>query len=111
MFIYKRILLLEKCPEGKISPENFFLDILSDMEIKIDKVKYPNSIFFFKNDEVWMEQDLKKDRFWCDYNKIWTIFKNKFGFNDNEISLLIKGQVEKRFKMRVSAPLGFFKFR
>ena len=46
-YTMRRFILLERCPEGKISPKNFFLDLISDMEIKIKKdfTKYQDKIF------------------------------------------------------------------
>lgn len=92
----KRILLIEKC-----SAKNWFSGILSDMEIKIDEKQFPNSIFFFKDGECFMEHDKRNEIFLICYDKIWSIFRTEFRLNHREINLLIKGTVEKRFKIKL----------
>lgn len=98
-----REILLEKCLNGKISPRNRLLDIVFDMKLKTDEKQFPDSILFFKDGEVLMEQNLKSQYLRVDYFRIWSIFEKEFGFNNQEISLLIKGIMEKHFKMRVLA--------
>lgn len=96
----RRILLLEKCPNGTLSKENMFYHLVSDVEIKIDKNQYPNSIFFFKRDAVLFEQDLKYDYLWCNYDLYWEIFEEIYKINYKEIELLTAKMFEKYFKIK-----------
>ena len=98
---YHRKLLIEKYP---IKKEDRFLELIDDLEIRIDEEKYPESIFFFKDEKFYFEQDSKNDKFWCDYNKIWSVFQIEYNMTYYKIQSFIKDMVEKHFKMKVSTP-------
>ena len=58
------------------------------------------------------EQDLKNEWLYCDYEKIWTFFKNNYSGSSQEISDLIKGWMEEHNKLKVLTPnqLGIVQF-
>ena len=89
---------LLKIIESKPTPEQLFLELIQGLEIKL-MPENPDSIFFFKNDECFVELDLKNKRFWFDYNNFWSIFNTEFGFNYAGIHKLIKYLLEKHFKL------------
>ena len=86
----------------------WFKDLLNQMEMKEDRKKYPDSIYFFIDNKVVMEQDEKNERLWVDYKKIWSFFHSEFNLNWLETSHLIKGMVEEHFKMRSFTPRRIF---
>ena len=51
------------------------------------------------------EQDLKNEWLCCDYDKIWTFFKNNYSGNSQEISDLIKDWLEEHNKLKVLTPM------
>jgi len=96
---YHRKLLTEKYP---ISKEDRFLELIDDIEIKVDKEKYLGSVFFFKDEKCFFEHNSKYDYLWCDYNNIWSVFEREYGLSHTEIQSFIKYMLEKHFKMKVS---------
>ena|SRR3970040_1586539 len=98
---YHRKLLTEKYP---IKKEDRFLELIDDLEIKIDKKIYPKSTFFFKGDVLLFEQDSKNDTFWCNYYEIWSVFGKEYHMKYEEIQSFIKNMMERHFKMKVFTP-------
>ena len=86
----------------KITPEERFLELIDGMTVKIDKDKYPDSIFFFKGDKCYLE--LENSRLWVRYAEIWQVFEVEFGMSYDEVQSFIKSQVEQHFKMRGVTP-------
>ena len=86
----------------KITPEARFLELIDGMTVKIDKDKYPNSIFFFKGDKCYFE--LGNSRLWVRYVEMWEVFEVEFGMKYDEIQSFIKDQMEKHFRMRGVTP-------
>ena len=86
----------------EITPKQRFLEILNGCEIKIDKEKYPNSVFLFKNGECYFE--IENPIIWCRYKHVWQIFENEFSMNYVDIQQFIKGQVEEHFKCKGLTP-------
>ena len=89
------------------SPESELIHMFESCEVKIDKIKYPDSVFYFKNDEFFFEHDLKSGYFYCSYSKVWSFFETKFGLNYDQISDLIKSTVEGHFKLGSITPSRF----
>lgn len=107
--IKEKSILLEKLKavqeiidKPEITKEQRFLELLNGCEIKIDKEKYPNSIFLFKNGEYYFE--IENDRLWCRHKYVWSVFENEFSMQYNEIQVFIKGMVEEHFKCKGLTP-------
>ena len=98
------------CFEKKNGKEDLFLYLIEDLVIKIDKEKYPNSIFLFKNGEVWFEiykrQDEKNGNIWCSNKHYWLVFEREYGLNYTEIQELTKDMVGKHFKLKELTPIS-----
>lgn len=108
--IKKKSILLEKLKavqeiidKSEITPKQRLLELLNGCEIKIEKEKHPNSIFFFKNGEYYFE--IEKQYLWCAYDCVWQIFENEFSMNHSRIQALIKDGVEEHFKCKGLTPL------
>jgi hypothetical protein len=84
--------------------ENLFFELTKDIIIKYDEIKYPNSIFYFKDDICIFKYDKNNGYFYCDYYRYWSKFYEKFGFNYNQISDLTKDMVEKHFNLKGVTP-------
>ena len=94
----------------KKDPKVFLLEILgNEITVKIDREKYPNSVFYFKGDSLLLEfeKSASSSYLWCSYSKIWNPISNKFGLEYSEIQQLIKETVEDHFKMREATPWGY----
>lgn len=93
--------------EENVSAEQFLLDILgSELTLKIDREKYPNSVFYFKGDKCLLE--LKKSNtalyLWCNYNEIWNPISTKFYLDYASTQSLIKMTIEEHFKLKDITP-------
>ena len=86
----------------EITPKQRLLEILNGCEIKIDKEKYPDSVFFFKSGECYFE--IEKQYLWCSYMDVWSVFEKEFSLNYNQIQALIKDAVEEHFKCKGLTP-------
>ena len=78
--------------------EQFFLNCLNDCSILI-KNEYPNSVFYIKDNVVWMEYESKNKYFYIRYHKIWSIFESKFGLDYASIQSFTQSMVEKHLKL------------
>ena len=90
--------------EKKPTKEERFLELINGCEIKIDKAKYPNSVFFFKGDKYFFE--IEKQYLWCSYVNVWSVFESEFKLGYDEIKSLIKSMVEEHFKMKGVTPIS-----
>ena len=81
-----------------VSKEQFFLDCLNGCSILIKK-EFPDSIFYVKNDVIWMEYDSKKKYFYLKDDRIWFVFESKFGLDDEVIKNFTRSMVEKYLKL------------
>jgi len=93
--------------EEDISPKQFLLDILgNELTIKVDREKYPNSVFYFQGETYLLEFEKSENEtlLWCNYYKIWNPISNKFSLNYASIQNLIQETVEEHFKMRGVTP-------
>jgi hypothetical protein len=67
--------------------------------------KYPDdSIFYRKNGQVVMEQDLKKKNFYFDYDEIWLFFESFFGMKYSEIEQLMEIWLEETLNLKGYTP-------
>lgn len=97
-------ILLEK---EKQNPKLFLLEILgNELTVKIDREKYPNSVFYFKGDSCLLELEKSGSTTYlsCNYSKIWNPISEQFSLGYSEIQQLIKETVEEHFKMRDVTP-------
>ncbi len=66
--------------------------------------KYPNSIFYIKNGQVVMEQDLKNKNFYFHYDEIWSFFESFFGIEYSEIQQLMEVWLEETLNLEGYTP-------
>ena len=88
----------------KPTAEQRFLQLCEGLTIKIDKEKYPNSIFFFKGNDFFFEYNSKSGSLWCSRNRVWSFLEKEYSLNYNEIESLIKDMLEKHFNLRGVTP-------
>jgi len=73
---------------------NFYGDL---EEYRTDK--RPNSVFFVKDDKVYMEQDLERERLFVNYDTIWSDLKTIFSLENPEIVSIISKWVEDTYNL------------
>ena len=79
---------------------NFVEEILNKVKPKVDEEKYPNNIFYFIEEQLYIQQDLKNRTFWVCYNNFWSIFGTKYNLKPKEIQVLLNHLFEEHFKCR-----------
>jgi len=87
----------------KPTPEERFWQLCEGLTIKNDRGKYPDVVFFFKDDEATFEYDAKNRYLWCRHSTVWSVFEKEYGMKYNDIQYLIKNQVEEHFKCNVNS--------
>ena len=88
----------------------FFEEIFKKLQVKINKEQFPNSVFFFNEDIVYMELDVNsKERFlYCSYRYIWSIFEREFSMEYKDVQSFIKSRMEEYFKSELVTPVVHF---
>ena len=80
--------------------ENFGLD---QLEI-VKSPRYPDSIFYKKNGQLVMEQDLKEKNFWFRYDENWSFFESFFNMKYDEIQQLMETWLEETLNLKGYTP-------
>ena len=85
--------------------KEFLAPFLTNLTI-VHIEEYPNSVFYKQNDEVLLElyQDEKNRYFFTDYDKIWSVFHDRFGLSYTDIQAFIKREVESTLKLGSVTP-------
>ena len=100
--------MLEKIRQIKYSrlsdEERFFLETIDGIEpFKSDK--YPQSIFWKKNDTILLDMDYKLGCLRVNYKLIWSVFENKYGYDYNDIQSFVEDMVDRHIKLESIAPI------
>ena len=84
--------------------ENFFVGFLNDCKLKVTNgVFFPNSVFYMKGDEIFMEHDKEKKCLYLSTDQIGSVFK-KYGYTNTKINELINFFVLKHLSLKTIAP-------
>lgn len=93
---------LLKVVNNNPSPEERFLGIINGAVIRVDKEKYPDSVFIMTPDGKYLFE-IEENRVWCGYYKVWGIFEKEYAMDNSQIKLFIKNQMEDDFKINCRA--------
>ena len=81
--------------------ETIFMDIVNGItDVKTDEVKYPDTIFYFSNENCIANYNSKNKCFWCDYYKFWSKIYLNSKFNYADIRYLLNSMIEEHFKLK-----------
>ena len=97
----KRMVLIEKKSQ---SAKSFFLNYIQDLEVKIDKKRYIDTVFYFKNGCCLFEYNEKNGYIYCKYDGFWSVFEREYHMNHQQIKAFIKNGVEEHFKIKGTTP-------
>jgi len=61
-------------------------------------------IYYNKEKEWIFYQDVKNEKFWCDYNRYWSVFENKLNLEYKETQAITKFLVEEALKRELDTP-------
>jgi chromosome segregation ATPase len=97
---------LKKEVQKEEEMEEWFKSLLNGLEIEI-RDGYPDSVFYKKNGKVFFQlfQDLEIKHLWVDYDLVWSVLRNKYKLNYDEIQEFIENMVEKHLKLGIVIPL------
>ena len=94
---------LETKKDPKVEMTEFLDSILDGITLKKDS-RYPQSLFYYKDNRILMEQDWKNSYLWINYEKIWSFFESKFHLKYNEIQLFIQRYMEEYLNLKGFTP-------
>ena len=80
------------------------MNIFEGTHIKLDLKRYPNQVFFFKEDVFWMEYNWKNGYLGCKWKDFWETLKKENKWDYDEGQTFIKKQVEEHFKLKGVTP-------
>ena len=88
--------------------KEFLKPFLTNLTI-VHSEKFPNSVLFKQNGEVIFEleqdsENKEKRYFWVHYDKIWSVFYDRFDLNYNETQSFINNVVEDTLKLGSVTP-------
>ncbi len=87
----------------KPTPEARFAQLIQGLRIETKK-GYPDSDFYCKSNDVYFEHNKKRKILWCNYYKVWAVFKKEFDMKYDEIQAFIKVRVARHLKMKDVTP-------
>lgn len=92
------------------TPDLWLKDLFSNFFLK-KHPKYPNTIGFYLNNEIYMRYDKNSEVLFYDYYKIELVLRSKYSLstklNDNQIKELIKNTVKEYFNLKVYATIRY----
>lgn len=81
------------------TPESRFAELVEGYEVKTDWEKWPNWLFFFKEEKLLGEFYLKTQIFYSTWDNLWSVFENEFEMKYPEIIQFMRKQIENHFKL------------
>jgi hypothetical protein len=85
-------------------------EICRGLVIKTDQDKYPDLIFWFKQDRCCFEYDIETGHLWCDHNLVWSVFKRELNWGYHQVESFIKNKVNEHFKNKDVTPQSMLAF-
>jgi hypothetical protein len=97
-----RLKSIIETPE-RISKEERFYEIVKELTQKIDKEKYPNSLFYFKGDDPMFE--IEDSKIWVSKKNVWSVFEREYCMEHIDIKTFISIQAEEPFNRKGLTPI------
>ena len=69
---------------------------------------YSGSVFYAKNNIIYLEDDMDLNRLWVDYNSIWADLMNIFGLSEFEIKPIVYKWAKKTYNISCKIPVSYF---
>jgi hypothetical protein len=90
---------VQKVYDALCAPEDrVWNKICRGLVMKTDQDKYPDAIFWFKQDRCYFRYDIKTGFLWCDHDLVWEVFEKELNWGYLQIVSFIKNKVEEHFK-------------
>jgi len=81
---------------------DFLTGMWNDMEIVVNSQN--GRIIIQKEEEWFIERDLKYGYLWCNQDRVWSFFRYGMGIEPSEIEDFTKSAVEEHLKCKVETP-------
>jgi hypothetical protein len=79
-------------------------EICRGLVMKTDQEKYPDLIFWFKQDRCYFEYEIKTGYLWCEPNLVWRVFERELSWGYHQIESFIRNKVKEHFKNKDVTP-------
>ena len=97
------IVIEQECTnEFVVKIDAFFADLFSGLKTHTQNNK--PDLIFMKGNKFIMQQDLESGYLWCIYDGFWSVLKESFSLEYQEIQAFILYMVEETFKMGSLTP-------
>ena len=86
------------------TPGERFWELVSDTTLKFDFVRYPNTIFGFRDGKYVWEFDFRNNYLWLRHSTVWYVLETEYSLDYNDVQALVRSEVEEHFKCRGLTP-------
>jgi hypothetical protein len=95
-------LALDTYPElGRVSAEERFLELLNGCTVEIS-----DTYVTFTKPEGWLfDYNKKNGYFYCQYYRVWSVFRDEYSYNWQQFSELVTRMVEEHMNWRGVTPI------
>jgi hypothetical protein len=80
--------------------------ICRGLVMKTDQERYPDLIFWFKQDRCYFQYDIETGFLWCEHDLVWGVFERELNWGYPQIESFIKNKVEEHFKNKDVTPVA-----
>jgi hypothetical protein len=84
--------------------ERIWNKICRGLVMKTDQEKYPDKIFWFKQDRCCFEYDIETGDLWCEPNLVWRVFERELNWSYHQTESFIKNKVKEHVKNKGVTP-------
>jgi hypothetical protein len=79
-------------------------EICRGLVMKTDQEKYPDKIFWFKQDRCYFEYEIKTGYLWCEHDLVWRVFERELSWGYFQIESFIKNKVKEHLENKDVTP-------
>ncbi len=92
----------DKTNKNLTAPEKRFLQLISDLNIKTDRNKYPQVLFFFKGNSLLMDYMEQVSTMCISEKNVWSVLKTEFKLTDPKIEKLTLTVLQNHFTLNIT---------
>jgi hypothetical protein len=82
--------------------------ICRGLVMKTDQERYPDLIFWFKQDRCYFQYDIETGFLWCEHDLVWEVFEKELNWSYPQIESFIKNKVKEHFQNKDVTPHNLF---
>jgi hypothetical protein len=69
-------------------------EICRGLVMKTNQERYPNLIFWFKQDRCYIQYDIETGHLWCDHDLVWGVFERELDWGHPQIESFINNKMK-----------------